>query len=174
MTFDRQPSLKGKLVELRPLRVSDYESLYRVASDPLIWEQHPVQDRYREEVFRVFFEEAIESRGTLIVTDAVDGEVIGSSRYHGYDKEKDEVEIGWTFLARSRWGGVYNSEIKHLMLKHAFDFVSTVVFLVGPGNVRSRRAVEKIGAIGLGSRTDGAGRDSLAFAICAEHYRGEP
>jgi len=174
MTFDLQPTLKGTRIELRPLREIDYQNLYEVASDPLIWEQHPAPDRYKEEVFRGFFDEALEIGGTLIAIDLVDGRVIGSSRYHGFDKEKDEVEIGWTFLARSHWGGIYNGEMKQLMLQHAFKFVSTVIFLIGPDNIRSQRAVEKIGAVRLGSRPDGAGRSSLAFGITAERICDEP
>ena len=106
--FDLQPVLKGKLLELRPLRLEDFHDLYAVASDPLIWEQHPVQDRYKEDVFSRFFRESLESGGALIAVDSKDGRVIGSSRFHGYDKEKNEIEIGWTFLARSYWGGIYN------------------------------------------------------------------
>jgi RimJ/RimL family protein N-acetyltransferase len=103
----------------------------------------------------------------LIAIESKDGRVIGSSRFHGYDSEKSEIEIGWTFLARSRWGGVYNREMKQLMLRHAFRFVKSVVFLVGPDNVRSQRAMEKIGGVRAGSRTDGGGRESLVYRITA-------
>ncbi len=170
MSFDLQPILKGELLQLRPLRPEDFHDLYAVASDPLIWEQHPIQDRYKEEVFKSFFREALESGGTLIAIDSKDGRVIGSSRFHGYDKEKSEIEIGWTFLARSHWGGVYNGEMKHLMLRHAFRFVNSVIFLVGPQNVRSQRAMEKIGGTRMGSRRDGSGRDSFAYQITASTF----
>src|SRR5437773_3848796 len=143
MPFDPQPVLKGELLELRPLRAEDFRDLYAVAADPLIWEQHPSRDRYQEEVFKTFFREALESGGALIAIDRKDGRVIGSSRFHGYDEGKGEVEIGWTFLARSHWGGAYNGEMKRLMLRHAFRFVKSVVFLIGPHNLRSQRAVEK-------------------------------
>ena len=167
MPFDLQPTLKGELLTLRPLRPEDFHDLYAVAADPLIWEQHPHRDRHREEVFRQFFHEALESGGALIVIDSDDDQVIGSSRFHAYDPEKSEIEIGWTFLARSRWGGLYNREMKQLMLRHAFRFVKKVVFLVGPQNLRSQRALEKIGAVREGSRLDGSGRDSLVYQITA-------
>jgi len=170
MPFDTQPVLAGELIGLRPLRIEDFKDLYSVASDPLIWEQHPSKDRYKEEVFKNFFRDALNSGGALIAVDSKDGRVIGSSRYHGYDREKNEVEIGWTFLARSRWGGAYNGEMKRLMLQHAFKFVNTVVFLVGPRNFRSQRALEKIGGVRAGSRLDAAGRDSYAFQISASTY----
>ena len=165
MPFDLQPVLEGELLCLRPLRPEDFLDLYAVASDPLIWEQHPSNDRYKEEVFKEFFREALESGGALIATDAKDGRVIGSSRFHGYDSEKSEIEIGWTFLARSHWGGIYNGEMKQLMLRHAFKFVSSVVFLVGPKNLRSQRAMEKIGGVRVGTRLDGKGRESLVYRI---------
>jgi RimJ/RimL family protein N-acetyltransferase len=167
MPFDLQPILEGELIRLRPLRPEDFCHLYAVASDPLIWEQHPNNDRYKEEVFKGFFREALESGGALIAIDANDGRVIGSSRFHGYDSEKSEIEIGWTFLARSRWSGIYNREMKQLMLRHAFRFVNSVIFLVGPQNVRSQRAMEKIGGVRVGSRLDGKGRESLVYRITA-------
>ena len=167
MLFDLQPSLAGERVRLRPLRPEDWDDLYAVASDPLIWEQHPIKERYREDVFRGFFREALESGGALIVIDSKDGRVIGSSRFDGYDKDKSEIEIGWTFLARSHWGGLHNGEMKQLMLGHAFRFVKSVIFLVGPQNLRSRRAVERIGGVRIGSRTDANGRESLIYQITA-------
>ena len=150
MRFDFQPVLEGELVSLRPLRADDFDSLYAVASDPLIWEQHPCRDRHEEPVFREFFRESLESGGALVARDSRDQRVIGSSRFHGHDSFASEVEIGWTFLARSHWGGAFNGEMKALMLRHAFRFVNRVVFLVGPHNARSQRALEKIGAVRAG------------------------
>jgi RimJ/RimL family protein N-acetyltransferase len=146
-TFELQPYLVGEMLELRPLRPEDWESLFQVAADPLIWEQHPARDRYREEVFKEFFREALESGGAFVVIDRKTQKIIGSSRYFGFASDKSEIEIGWTFLARCYWGGKYNAELKRLMLDHAFKFVESVVFLIGPTNVRSRRAVEKIGGV---------------------------
>jgi RimJ/RimL family protein N-acetyltransferase len=170
MEFDYQPILKGELVELRPLRADDYDALYAVASDPLLWEQHPASNRHEEAIFRALFQEFLASRGTLIATDTGSGRVIGSSRYHGYDEERSEVEIGWTFLARSHWGGRFNGEMKRLMLRHAFRFVSRVIFLVGPRNIRSQRAVERIGAVRVGTRPDTRGHDSYVYEITPERY----
>lgn len=167
MLFDLRPTLEGELLRLRPLRPDDFHDLYAVASDPLIWEQHPIKDRYKEAVFKGFFREALESGGALIAVDSKDGRVIGSSRFHGYDSDRSEIEIGWTFLARSHWGGIYNREMKQLMLRHAFRFVKSVIFLVGPQNLRSQRAIEKIGGVRVGSRADGGGRESLAYQITA-------
>jgi len=163
--FDFQPTLRGTLVELRPLCAEDEQALFAVASDPLIWEQHPVRDRYKPEVFTAFFRESLASGGALTVRDCKIGNVVGSSRFHAYNSRVSEVEIGWTFLARSYWGGTYNREMKRLMLRRAFRFVDRVVFLVGRQNIRSQRAIERLGAVRVGSRADSAGRDSLIYLI---------
>ena len=168
--FDLQPSLEGEILRLRPLRPDDFHDLYEVASDPLIWEQHPNSDRYEQAVFEEFFRVALESGGALIALDSRDGRVIGSSRYHGFDSERSEIEIGWTFLARSCWGGAYNREMKELMLRHAFRFVKSVVFLVGLQNVRSQKAMEKIGGARVGSRPNGQGRESLVYQITSAAF----
>jgi len=171
MTFELQPALKGRLIELRPLRPGDFAELFKVAADPLIWEQHPNHDRYQEKVFAEFFRAGLESEGALVVLDIRDGRIIGSSRFYGYDPQNSEIEIGWTFLARPYWGGVYNRELKQLMLRHAFEFVENVVFLVGPENLRSQRAMEKIGAVRLAPRPDGRSAESVVYRITAAASR---
>jgi RimJ/RimL family protein N-acetyltransferase len=172
LPFDLQLNLKGNLVELKPLRADDYRDSYAVAADPLISEQHPVNDRHKEEVFKEFFREALESNGTLIAVDSGESRIIGSSRFHGYNQERSEIEIGWTFLARSYWGGIYNKEIKQLMLNHAFKYIDSVVFLIGLQNIRSQRAIEKIGALQVGTRHDSGGRNSFVYRITASSFAG--
>ena len=170
MPFELQPILKSEILELRPLRAEDFERLYAVASDSLIWEQHPDSDRYQPDVFRKFFDDALESGGALIALDRKSGRVIGSSRFHCYDLTRSEVEIGWTFLARSHWGGLFNGEMKRLMLTHAFKFVDNVIFMVGATNLRSQRAVEKIGGVRVGTKSDPDGRESVIFRITKAVY----
>jgi len=165
MAFELQPSLEGELLRLRPLRPEDSGALYAVAADPLIWALHPARDRYKEGVFRGFFRDAMASGGALAAIDRSDGRIVGSSRFHGHDAERSEVEIGWTFLSRSHWGGVYNGEMKALMLGHAFRFVDSVLFVIGPENWRSQRAIEKIGGIRDGRRRDDTGLESLVYRI---------
>lgn len=164
MPFDYQPTLTGSLLELRPLRVDDYDALYAVASDPLLWEQHPEPTRYTRSVFWKFFDEALRSGGALTARDSATREVIGSSRFFGFDESTGEVEIGWTFLARKYWGGRYNGEMKDLMMQHAFRFARAVIFLVGPENMRSRKAVEKIGGVLTGTLVR-SGRESVVYTI---------
>lgn len=147
MEPDRQPLLEGELVRLRPSTPDDWEALFGIASDPLIWEVHPAHDRWQEPVFRGYFDAGIASGGALTILDKASGAVIGSSRYDNWKPEADEIEIGWTYIARSHWGGTYNGEIKRLMLDHIHRQVGIVVFTVGETNVRSRRAMEKIGGV---------------------------
>ena len=168
--FDLQQKLKSDLLELRPLLSGDFDDLYTVASDPLIWEQHPAKNRHERRAFEKFFLESLDSGGSLIVIDSKNNKVLGSSRYHGYNSEKDEVEIGWSFLARSYWGGVYNKEMKRLMLQHAFNYVNKVIFLVGVQNIRSQRAVLKIGGTHTGIRPDASGNESIVYQILKSKY----
>ncbi|HZV90877.1 MAG TPA: GNAT family N-acetyltransferase [Candidatus Nitrosocosmicus sp.] len=170
MPFDLQPTLVGEILELRPLRPEDFDALFAVASDPLIWEQHPEHDRYKRERFQVYFQSGLDCGGALLAIDRRTGAVIGSSRYFGYDPEANEIEIGWTFLARAYWGGEYNGEMKRLMIRHAFRFVENVVFLIGADNLRSRKAVEKIGAVYIGTRIDSKREERVVYRITASSW----
>ena len=166
MPFELQPTLVGQLLILRPLRPEDFDSLFAVASDPLIWEQHPARDRYKEDVFRAFFADALASGGAFLVLDAKDNRVLGSTRYYSYDEAAGgSIELGYTFLARSCWGGTYNREMKRLLLEHAFQYVDSVNFLVGAGNIRSQKAMEKIGGVKFTSRFDAAGNESYVYRM---------
>jgi RimJ/RimL family protein N-acetyltransferase len=168
--FDRQPTLSGDLLTLRPLRANDFDALFAVAADRLIWEQHPNSDRYLEPVFRKFFADALASGGALVAIERATGRVIGSSRYHGNPSDGREIEIGWTFLARDYWGGRYNGEMKRLMVEHAFRWVEQVAFIIGPDNWRSRRAVEKIGARLLAPRVDANGQERVAYGLTRQDW----
>jgi len=167
MAFDLQPTLEGESLRLRPLLEDDWEELFAAAADPLIWEQHPEPTRYQENVFREYFRGAMECGGALVVIDKKTRGIIGSSRYIGYDESRSEIEIGYTFLARKYWGGVHNREMKDLMLRHAFRFVRHVVFLVGPQNLRSQKAMEKIGGVRIEPRYNAAGRLNVVYQIDA-------
>lgn len=149
--LDRQPHLANARVALRPLVAGDWPALFAAASDPSIWAAHPAHDRWQEPVFRTYFEEALASGGALVALDPdIDpaaGAIIGASRYDFGGADPGEIEIGWTFLARSHWGGATNAAMKALMVGHALKHVDRVIFLIGENNIRSRRAMEKIGGV---------------------------
>jgi RimJ/RimL family protein N-acetyltransferase len=178
--LDRQPVLEDERLLLRPLCADDWDALFAVASDPLVWEQHPAHDRWQESVFRTFFADALANRGALIAIDKATGAVIGSSRFQGLDEAGGgSVEIGWTFLARSHWGGRFNPAMKRLMLAHALASVAECRFLVGETNTRSRRALETIGARLTDRReerimADGTVIPHLTYVITRESFASEP
>jgi RimJ/RimL family protein N-acetyltransferase len=178
MAFNLQPVLEDGHVRLRPLRADDFGALYAVASDPLIWEQHPNPDRYLEAVFRTFFQGAMESGGAFLVSDAHAHEVIGSSRYYELDESAGSVAIGYTFLARRCWGGSYNRAMKTLMLDHAFRQLQRVIFHVGEHNRRSRIAMERLGAVYTGKAAIAyygeVARSNVIYAIERQAWRAAP
>jgi RimJ/RimL family protein N-acetyltransferase len=139
--------LQNSKVKLLPLASADFEVLYAVAADPLIWEQHPARDRYKKEVFREFFDTALRTGTAFLVRDRMSSEAIGSTRFYDHNPSDSSIAIGFTFLARRYWGGEYNRSLKQLMLDHAFLFVEKVILHVGAVNVRSQKAVLKLGAV---------------------------
>ncbi len=157
--FELQPTLKNDLVTLRPLAAADFEALFAVASDPLIWEQHPTKERYQRPEFTTYFDGGLASGGAFLILDAA-GDPIGSSRYYDVDEARGSVAIGYTFFARRCWGRGYNQAAKGLMMSHAFEFVPRILFHVGRDNRRSRIAMERLGGVLVGE---------VEMA-----YRGEP
>ncbi len=141
-----QPLLENEFIRLQPLQQSDFERLYAVASDPLIWEQHPNKDRYKRDVFQTYFEGAMESKGALLLIDKLTGEVAGSSRFYDYNEADNSLLIGYTFIARKFWGKGYNPAMKALMINHAFHYVGNILFHIGANNIRSQIAIGRTGA----------------------------
>jgi len=147
MKFDLQyKKLQNELIRLTPLQETNFEELYAVASDPLVWEQHPNKLRYQRDVFQNYFEGAMLSKGAFIIRDNKTNEVVGCSRYYDYDEIESSVLIGYTFIGIKFWGKDYNKALKKLMLDYAFQFVNKVYFHIRAFNYRSQKAIEKIGA----------------------------
>lgn len=167
--MDLQPTLEGPRLRLRPLRAEDREPLYAAAADPLIWEVHPESERWKRPVFDAFFDKGLAGGAAFAVLDKATGAVIGTSRYYDFDPAARRAAIGYTFLARAYWGGSYNRELKTLMLDHAFKHVDAVLFHVGEHNLRSRRAMEKIGGVLVGRlervRPDGRPDPTVVYEI---------
>lgn len=175
VTLDRQPTLASELLLVRPLRRDDFEALWAISSDALLWEQHPAKERAERTGFEQWFADAIASGGALVVVNRDDGEVIGTSRYDRLDEAASDVEIGWTFIARRLWGGPHNAELKRLMLEHAFRSLRSVVFRVHSENLRSRRAVEKLGATLFATEIDPLGRgENVVYRLSAAEWGAAP
>lgn len=147
MSTNLQPVLENDRMILRPLSEDDFEALYTVASDPKIWEQHPQTDRWKKEVFRIFFDGAMASKGAFKIVDKQNGDIAGSTRFYEPDKADNSILIGYTFYATRYWGKGINLSVKALMLDYIFSFVSKVYFHVGAANIRSQIAMSRLGAI---------------------------
>ena len=148
MSFELQPTkLFNEKIKLIPLQKTDFDSLYKVASDPKVWEQHPIPNRYKLEDFTNYFKGAIESKGAFLILDSITKETVGCSRYYDYNETDKSILIGYTFIGTKFWGNGYNKNLKKLMLDYAFQFVDKVYFHIGAFNYRSQKAIEKIGAV---------------------------
>jgi RimJ/RimL family protein N-acetyltransferase len=146
MSFGIQPTLENEKVFLHPLQERDFDALYNAASDPEVWLQHPNKDRWKKEVFKIFFDGAIQSKGAFKIVDKATDNVIGSTRFYDYDEVENSIFIGYTFYAVAYWGKGVNRLVKATMLDYAFQFVSKVYFHIGANNIRSQIAINRIGA----------------------------
>lgn len=145
-----QPVLKDENVVLKPLSIDDFEKLYQVARDPEVWAMHPNKERYKRPVFQNFFEGALASKGAFLVVDRKTQEVLGSTRFYEFNPDTKSVLIGYTFYGTKWWGKNINSTVKKLMLDYIFREVDQVIFHVGKDNVRSVKAMTKLGAENTG------------------------
>ncbi|WP_154221983.1 GNAT family N-acetyltransferase [Marinicella rhabdoformis] len=163
---DLQPTFIGQLCEIRPLLASDFDALYAVASDPEIWAQHPASDRYQKAHFKQhFFEPALASKSAFVVLKQ--GQIIGSTRYYDLDKDKREIAIGYTFIGKSFWAQGVNTEMKALMIDHVSSWAKKIWFHVAKQNMRSRKAVDKLGATYV--KEEASTVDGVTFTRL--HYR---
>ena len=142
----RQPTLQDDQVILSPLKTAEFEELLAIASDPLIWAQHPNPNRWQREVFRTYFDGALASGGAFMIRSKAHGNAIGSTRFYDHDAQASEIKIGYTFFSRNQWGSGTNQRVKRLMLDYAFQHVKHVIFHVGIQNIRSRIAMQRLGA----------------------------
>ena len=139
--------MTGPKISLRPLEASDFDALYAAGSDPEIWRQHSETGRWQRDQFKIFFDKALCAEGPFAIIENESGTIIGSSRYYDFDAQRKQVFIGYTFLSRRFWGGAFNFELKKLMISHAFTFADRVLFHTSEHNLRSQRAIEKLGAV---------------------------
>lgn len=152
MHFDIQPSLENKNIRLEPLKNGDFDRIYNVASDPKIWEQHPNKNRWQKDVFLNFFDGALKSNGAFLIVDKTSDEVIGSTRFYDYNENDSSILIGYTFYSTSCWGKGINYAVKSLMLDYIFQYVDRVEFHIGAENIRSQKAIDKLGVTKIGEQ----------------------
>lgn len=150
MKLPIQQLLETERLRLIPLAEEDFTELFELASDPLVWEQHPNKNRYQPEEFRNYFKGAMESLGAYKIVEKDTAIVIGCTRYYDFNEADNSIFIGYTFLGRQFWKQGYNQEIKSVMVQHAFTFANAVVFHIGTTNYRSQSSIEKFGAVRTG------------------------
>ncbi|MBF9140014.1 GNAT family N-acetyltransferase [Hymenobacter properus] len=169
-----QPRLENQQVLLLPLQESDFPALYAVASDPKIWEQHPNKDRWRQEVFRTFFDGAMQSQGAFKIVDKATNEIAGSTRFYGYDEADNSILIGYTFYGTRYWGKGFNLGVKALMLNYIFQYVDRVYFHIGGQNVRSQIAIGRLGAEKIAEEEIAyfgeAPKPNFVYSLSKEHW----
>ena len=167
-----QPTLVNEFVQIVPLKESDFDELFSVASDELLWEQHPEKERYKKEVFQDFFNAAIASHSAFKIIDVKTGITIGSSRYYEFNETEKTVAIGYTFIDRKYWATPYNRALKNLMINYAFQYVDSILFHVGSTNFRSQKAVEKLGAIRKETLLNNeTGKTNFTFALTKNNWK---
>ncbi len=175
MKFGIQPILENEYFKLSPLKETDFEKLLQVASDPKVWEQHPNKDRYKREVFQVFFKGAVQSGGAFIIIDKNSDEILGSTRFYDFNEINNSILIGYTFYGTKSWGKNINAQVKTLMLDYIFQFVDEVLFHVGNQNFRSRKAMEKLGAIEIGQEEIAyfgeEPKTNIVYQITKQHWQ---
>ena len=145
-------TLSGTHVELVPLDLSHQEDLCKIGLDSELWKLTTNEIRTPADM-QNYVATALNDRaaGTslpFVIIEKSSGKIIGSSRYHSYNKANRRLVIGHTWIS-GQWQRTFvNTEIKYLMLKHAFENLNCqrVEFIVNSINDRSRRALLRIGA----------------------------
>lgn len=169
MNINIQPLFENEKATLYPLQEKDFEALYAVASDSKIWEQHPNKDRWKKDVFKTFFDLAMQSKGAFKIVDKTTGNIIGSTRFYNYNEQENSIFVGYTFYAVSYWGKGINKLVKVTMLDYIFQFVSKVYFHIGANNIRSQVAIERIGTVKIAEEvvtySDGTSRLNFVYEI---------
>jgi len=173
MSAALQPTLVGETIVVRPMTPHDVEPLYSVAADPAIWAMHPESTRWQRAVFQRFADGALASGGGLVVVRRDSGAMIGASRYYEWEPSTRTVVVGFTFLACAHWGDGTNAELKRLMLDHAFTFADAIWFHVGEQNLRSRRAVEKLGVTPARTVVSDSGVASVHYQLLRDVWHME-
>lgn len=171
--FDFKPVLVDDPVLIRPLCRDDFDALFRISSDPLLWEQHPAKERSTPEGFQKWFEEAMATNKALFIEDRKTGKAVGTSRYREVEEDPTVIEIGWTFISREFWGKGYNTAVKRRMMAHAFTRYEKILFFVDKQNFRSQKAVEKLGGKRIAAPPGSSFEERAvrSFIYCVERER---
>lgn len=183
ITFD-PAALRGQSVYLQPLSPEDKEALRPLARDERLWEftKTLLIDDHFDQHFDDYFSMAIRPLETgnqaFVIRSVSDDAVIGMTRAFMIEPKERRLEIGHTWYIPSVWGKIHNKECKLLLLQYIFETLQfdRVEFKIAHQNIRSQRAVEKIGGVKEGVlrkhaiRNDGSRRDTVVFSIIDEEW----
>jgi RimJ/RimL family protein N-acetyltransferase len=145
-------TLAGRHVRLEPLTLAHLPALTAAGADPAIWKWYSVNGA-TPETMRAFVEDALaaQAKGSAVpftVFEQAGGAIAGSTRFGAIERKHKRAEIGWTFLRPDRQRSGLNTEMKYLMLRHAFEAwgLQRVEFKTDALNDKSRNALRRIGA----------------------------
>ncbi|TNE59088.1 MAG: N-acetyltransferase [Bacteroidetes bacterium] len=174
--------LDGNLVQLVPLRREHFDDLTELAKDNRIWAHYTLDGtnsgRLRAALTDALAEQKKDMQFPFVILEKSTGQVIGSTRLLELHREHRKLEIGWTWLHPDHWGTAVNLECKLLLLTFCFEILGTtrVQFRTDENNMRSRKAIEKIGARFEGIlrhdliRDDGTHRNSAYYSIIGPEW----
>ena len=177
------PTLENEYVNLSPLNLDNYEKLISVASQEELVQYSP-SHIYTPDTLRNYVSIALEQKEgntsiPFIIFDKIKQQYAGSSRYMNIDWTNKVLEIGSTWIGREFHGSGLNGQIKYLMINHAFDEMDfeKIEFRIDERNIRSRKAVEKLGAKLEGTLRsnvyllDGFKRNTCCYGILKEEWK---
>jgi RimJ/RimL family protein N-acetyltransferase len=182
--FNTLQGLRGRFVYLEPAEEQHREALRKLARDERLWEYTKtliIDDTYDVQ-FDKYYNEALDNRAmggqSFVIRCAKDGSIIGMTRILHVEPKDKRAEIGHTWYIPAVWGKLHNKECKLLLLEYIFETAGygRVEFRVAHQNIRSQKAVEKIGGLKEGVlrkftyRNDGSVRHTVVFSIIDEEW----
>lgn len=175
-------TLENEVVKLKPLELSDIQGILEAGSYPEIWSHMPTTIEKREDVNN-FVENALLTRSgktefPFVIVDKQSGNIIGSTRYMDIGVKHQRLEIGYTWLTPAYWRTAINTHCKYLLLLYCFEYLhlQRVQIKTDHENIRSQRAIERIGATKEGIlrnhmiRKDGSIRHTVMYSITIEEW----
>lgn len=180
------PQLKGKHVYLEPLSPGHRETIRLLAKDERIWEFNQtllIDDNY-DTMYDAYFNTALDRQAmggqqSFVIRQVKDDMTIGMTRLYEISPNDKYASIGYTWYIPSVWGKIYNKECKLLLLQYIFETLqfNRAELRATHQNIRSQKAIEKIGGVkeGIlrkhGYRNDGALKDTVIFSIIDDEWQ---
>ena len=185
ITADQLPALRGAYIYLEPATEAHRELLRPLAKDERLWEFTKtllITDTYDtqfDDYYNIALATTVNENGqAFVIRQTKDNRILGMTRVHNVVLKDRGCEIGHTWYVPDVWGQVHNKECKLLLLTHLIERLgfARVAFRVAHQNVRSQKAVEKIGGVREGElrkatiRNDGTWRNTVIFSIIDDEW----